>query len=132
MSSTPPSTTRRRPRLPIRPPLLALATALLAACGGEAAPPAAADAARGQLLFQRACATCHGADAEGIPRLGADLRDNAFVAELSDDELVEFLAVGRSARHPLNTRGVDMPPRGGDPTLDDTDLAAIAAYLRTL
>ena len=64
--------------------------------------------------------------------LGKGLRDNAFSQALSDEELIAFLDEGRPATHSLNTTGIDMPPRGGDPTLSDEDLANIVAYLRTL
>ncbi len=80
----------------------------------------------------RTCATCHGPTAEGMPRLGKDLHDNAFTKSLDDAALVEFLKEGRPASHPLNERGVDMPPRGGNPALTDDDLGLIVAYLRTL
>lgn len=64
--------------------------------------------------------------------LGKDLRDNDFVKTTSDEELVEFLRTGRPADHPLNDRGLDMPPRGGNPALTDEDLAQVVAFLRTL
>ncbi len=64
--------------------------------------------------------------------LGKDLRGNEFVNGLSDEELVGFLRDGRPADHPLNDRGMDMPPRGGNPTLSDEDLGQIAAFLRDL
>ena len=51
---------------------------------------------------------------------------------LSDEELVEFLKEGRSAGDPLNETGVDMPPKGGDLSMTDQQLAEIVAYLRTL
>jgi len=87
---------------------------------------------RGRAAYDRICATCHGRDANGIQMLGKGLRDNDFSQALSDEELVEFLREGRPATHSLNTTGIDMPPRGGDPTLSDEDLANIVAYLRTL
>jgi disulfide bond formation protein DsbB len=46
--------------------------------------------------------------------------------------LVEFLNTGRPAEHPDNESGITMPPKGGNPSLSDDDLADIAAYLRTL
>jgi hypothetical protein len=38
---------------------------------------------------------------------------------------------GRSTTDPANTTGVDMPPKGGTPSLSDEDLTDIN-YLRTL
>ncbi len=78
------------------------------------------------------CALCHGADGQGKPALGKELRDNEFVAGLTDEELVQFLVVGRRADDPLNSKGVDMPPRGGNPGLTDGDLLAIVTFMRGL
>lgn len=107
-----------------------LAAVLAAACGGPRVD--ASEAARGRDLFQRTCSLCHGTDARGMPRLGKDLHGNPYVRARTDAELVEFLERGRPANHPLNERGVDMPPRGGNPALTDDDLAAIVAYLRSI
>ena len=107
-----------------------LLTLLLAACrtDGESSQ----DTVRGGQIFEANCALCHGQAGEGKPMLGKDLRDNDFVKVMSDEELVDFLRVGRSADHPLNDRGMDMPPKGGNPALTDEDLARIAAFLKTL
>lgn len=111
--------------------LATLALVALTACGGGSAP---ADPAveKGKAVFSRICATCHGQDANGLPKLGKGLRGNAFTKSLSDVELVDFLKQGRPASDPLNETGVDMPPKGGDPTLNDEDLKAVVAFLRTL
>lgn len=63
--------------------------------------------------------------------MGKALTDSDFVRARTDDEMVEFLAEGRRADHPQNTKGVDMPPRGGNPALSDEDLAAIVSFLRS-
>lgn len=89
------------------------------------------DPEKGQTRFAP-CAGCHGPDATGIEGLGKNLRTSEFLKGLSDAEAVAFLKVGRPASDPLNTTGVDMPPKGGDPTLDDQGLADVVAYLRTL
>lgn len=102
------------------------------ACGGGRPGPADPAVQRGKVTFDRVCATCHGRDARGLPRLGKDLHDNQFTRGLGDAELVEFLKTGRPAYHPLNETGVDMPPKGGDPTITDEDLQNVVAYLRTL
>jgi mono/diheme cytochrome c family protein len=120
---------RRRSRLA----LAAAAVVFLAACGGGGEPAASPETlAAGEGHFTSTCATCHGKDANGLPGLGKGLRSNPFVRNASDDELVAFLKTGRPASDPLNTTGIDMPPRGGNPALTDADLAALAAYLRTL
>jgi disulfide bond formation protein DsbB len=119
---------------------LVLATGLLAAslaaCGGGGAPSAttapAGDAANGQTLFAGTCSACHGPDATGVVGLGKNLRTSTFVGDLTDAELVDFIKTGRPSGDPLNTTGVDMPPRGGNPALTDDDLLDIVAYLRSI
>ena len=89
------------------------------------------DAAHGEELFV-ACAACHGMEGQGVQGLGKELIDNAFIAGMSDEEVVEFLKIGRPASHELNTTGVDMPPKGGNPALSDDDLYDIVAFMRAL
>jgi disulfide bond formation protein DsbB len=43
-----------------------------------------------------------------------------------------FIKTGRPASDPLNTTGVDMPPKGGNPALSDQDLADIIAFIRSI
>jgi len=98
--------------------------------GGAAV--AAGDPANGEGIYASTCATCHGADAQGIEGLGPALVDNDFVQSLTDAELIAFINTGRDASHPDNTTGVAMPPKGGNPSLIDQDIADVVAYLRTL
>ncbi len=123
-------TTRSMSKDTIALTLIALFTVLtgLAACGGGDATPADP----GQAIFERVCATCHGKDANGLPKLGKGLRNNEFTKSQSDAEMIEFLKIGRPATHPLNTTGVDMPPNGGDPTLTVEDLQNVVNFMRTL
>lgn len=114
-----------------RLPAAVVAAALLAlACGGGG--PSAEEVAQGQTQFRKTCATCHGQNAEGMPRLGKDLHNNAFVQSKSEAELIQFLKEGRPATHPDNTRGVDMPPKGGNPAITDEELRLIVGYLRSI
>lgn len=92
----------------------------------------AGDAAKGATAFSQTCSACHGADATGVDGLGKDLVTSDFARRLPDAELILFLAQGRPSSDPLNTTGVDMPPKGGNPALKDQDMADIVAYLRTL
>ena len=105
------------------------ATETTAAAGGA---PTQGDPAKGQELFAGSCASCHGADAKGIEGLGKNLVDSEFVAGLSDPDLVAFVKKGRPSSDPANTTGIDMPPKGGNPSLSDQDLFDIVAYIRTL
>jgi mono/diheme cytochrome c family protein len=87
--------------------------------------------AAGQALFV-SCTACHGPTGEGIPGLGKDLTSSEFVSGKTDDELISFIKVGRDPNDPLNTTGIAMPPKGGNPALGDDDLYNIVAYLRTI
>lgn len=108
----------------------------LTACGGSPAPTPTpttrGDAAAGQELFAATCAACHGPGGEGVPNLGKDMTASEFIAEKTDDELVEFIKTGRPPDDPLNTTGVAMLPKGGNPALSDEDLYDIVAFIRTL
>jgi mono/diheme cytochrome c family protein len=115
----------------------ALALALiLTACGGATqsapTPTPFGDAVAGQAAFASTCVACHGPEAKGLPNLGKDLTISEFVKTQTNDQLLAFLRVGRPASDPQNTVGIDMPPKGGNPSFTDQDLANIVAYLRTL
>jgi disulfide bond formation protein DsbB len=86
----------------------------------------------GETSFQTTCAACHGFNAMGIPGLGKPLIGSKFVNGLTDDQLLAFLQKGRDLTDPLNTTGVVMPPRGGNPSFTDDKLVEIIAYIRTL
>jgi disulfide bond formation protein DsbB len=89
------------------------------------------DVAYGEQRYRANCAACHGVNLRGIAGLGKSLLDSSFVEANTDAELHAFIVEGRSALHPANTTGVAMPPRGGNPTLSDADIAAIIAYIRS-
>lgn len=84
----------------------------------------------GRALYQSSCVSCHGADARGLPNLGKDLAQSGFVAKLDDEQMIAFLKKGRPVSDPENTTKVDMPPKGGNPALDDEKLESITVYLR--
>ena len=112
------------------PALLLVAAGTLAACGSKASP--FGDAKAGYAAFLTTCTTCHGADAKGIPGLGKDLTTSEFLRGQTDEQTLAFLLTGRRADDPLNTTGVDMPPKGNNPALSEDDLKNIIAYLRTI
>lgn len=129
--------------------LLILIAGLMIGCGGgdsdggsdneetarvEVAPrgASAGDVAEGKKQYEQLCSACHGMDAKGMPNLGKDLTTSEFLKTKSDDEFVEFIKVGRPSGDPLNTTGVDMPPKGGNPALTDQNMYDIVAYVRTL
>lgn len=106
----------------------------VASVKAESAPAqvSAGDASAGQTKFAQTCSACHGSTAEGIQGLGKDLTTSEFVTGLTDPDLIAFIKVGRGPTDPLNTTGVAMPPKGGNPALNDDDLQNIVAYLRSL
>jgi len=115
--------------------LLLAAGLLLAACGGggpQPTPTPFGDPVAGRQAFLATCVACHGQEAKGVPGLGKDLTTSEFLHSQTDEQMLAFLIAGRPASDPLNTTGVDMPPRGGNPVFTDTDLQNIVAYLRTL
>ena len=67
-----------------------------------------------------------------MPGLGKDMTQSEFIAGKTDEELVEFIKAGRPVSDSLNTTGVNMPPKGGNPALSNEDLYDIVAYIRTL
>jgi len=108
---------------------LILATGLTLAAASFA-PQALAD---GKALYlEKTCIACHGADAKGVTGLGKDLTTSAFVKDKTNAALIEFVKTGRPASDPLNTTGVDMPPKGGNPALSDMNILDIVAYLRSI
>jgi disulfide bond formation protein DsbB len=141
---------------------LAAMMAVLAACGGgekteevqpaapavqqeapqqeaaqpEAAQPAAValvgDAAKGKNTYGSLCIACHGPEAEGVQGLGKNLVTSEFVGQQTDDQLMEFIKVGRQVGDPLNSTGIAMPPKGGNPALSDQEIADLVAYLRSI
>jgi disulfide bond formation protein DsbB len=90
------------------------------------------DPQRGRLLYMASCSSCHGQRGQGMPHSGANLRISAFVARQSDQQLVAFLKRGRAPGDPESVQGLIMPPRGGNPALDDAALETIVAFLRQL
>jgi disulfide bond formation protein DsbB len=120
---------------------LLFSISILSACGGPPAqsaapdnsgPAASGDAAAGQKIFSSTCAACHGPAGEGVPGLGKDMTSSEFIAGKTDQELVDFIKVGRDPSDPLNSTGVAMPVKGGNPSLSDQDLYDIVAYIRTI
>lgn len=78
------------------------------------------------------CAGCHGAGGEGIEGVGVALAQNEYVQSHTDEELVDFIIEGRAADAPDNSSGLAMPAWGGNPSLTESNLVDIVAYLRTL
>lgn len=90
------------------------------------------DPKKGENLYLQNCSACHGPDAKGIKGIGKDLVNSQFAINLSDQELLEYIKKGRGVDDPLNTTGIAMPPKGGNPALTDQQIMDIIAYIRTL
>jgi len=86
----------------------------------------------GTATFNQSCAVCHSPTADGIPGLGKPLRNSAFVQSQSDEELISMVVDGRAPTDPLNTTGVAMYPRAGNPALSDDAIHAVVGYLRSI
>lgn len=115
--------------------IMIVLVSLISACGAGAPAPTPTprgSATAGKDKFEGTCSACHGPDAKGKPGLGKDLTTSAFAMGKTDDELVAFVVHGRDPSDPLNTTGVAMPPRGGNPALTENDLYDIVAFVRTL
>lgn len=87
---------------------------------------------QGRNAFGTICTACHGLNAQGVPGLGKDLVHSEFMNGLTDEELAQFIIVGRPMGDPLNTTGMPMPARGGNPAMTDAQIDAIVVYLRSL
>jgi disulfide bond formation protein DsbB len=90
-----------------------------------------AEVAIGAYVYARSCVSCHGADGQGVPRLGKPLRNSAFVQTASDETLFGIVAKGRPAQHPENTTGIPMPPGGGR-VLGEYHTNAVVQYIKTM
>lgn len=78
------------------------------------------------------CAGCHGADGTGVTGLGKNLVGSDFIKGISDADLNALITTGRPSSDPLNTTGIDMPPKGGNPALNAEKINGLVAYLRSL
>jgi disulfide bond formation protein DsbB len=122
--------------------LFAMLALVLAACGGSDGgggdtPTTTSGGGTGNVvegagIYSGTCTACHGPNAEGIDGLGLPLAPSDFVASNSEADLAAFIKVGRPTSDPANTTGVDMPPKGGNPSLDDQDLLDVSAYIQSL
>lgn len=112
---------------------------ILAGCGGSGSGSGSdksgptGDAVKGKEVFDGTCISCHGADAKGMPNLGKNLVVKSDWMKKQDNAaLVAFVKNGRTAADPENTTQVDMPPKGGNPSLTDDDIVNVIAYMRSL
>lgn len=88
---------------------------------------------KGKGLFDKNCASCHGAGGKGDGAAAAalnpkpkDLSDKKYMAELKDEQLIAAIKKGGGAvgKSPL------MPPFGA--ALKDQDVQDVVAFVRSL
>jgi mono/diheme cytochrome c family protein len=95
--------------------------------GASLVAPAAPDlVARGEELYAESCASCHGADLRGTDRGPSHLSEVYRPDHHADAAFVLAAKQGVRAHH---FGFGDMPPVPG---LDDDDLTAIVAYVRSV
>ena len=108
------------------------ALALAVARGAQAqAAPDSATIARGRRVYEgkdggALCVSCHGPQARGVPGLGPDLTDAAW---LHGDGSVAFLrSIVKTGVTKPKAGVLTMPPMGGV-SLSDEQVTAVAAYI---
>src|SRR5690554_3757670 len=84
----------------------------------DAAGDASDESRTGEQVYELTCATCHAAGVAGAPALG-DEAAWAPLIESGFDEMVRIAIEGVGA----------MPPRGGNPSLSDTEVARAVAFM---
>ena len=105
------------------------APSLQAVQAADAALIARGDSVYHGKLGGAICATCHGANAKGLPGMGPDLTDKAWLH--SDGSLKGIEATVRTGVAKPKKASVAMPPFGGVP-LDSAKVTAVAAYIHSL
>ncbi len=100
----------------------------------DSLPPGvtAAMVTEGEKLFKGAglCSACHGADAKGMPGVGANLTDSEWnYSKGTYDDIVKQVLSGVPPEK--SKTGAVMPPKGGS-QLTDAQVKAVAAYVWTL
>jgi len=86
----------------------------------------------GYDLFAASCSACHGVSGQGMDGLGKPLTNSEFVDAKSDKELMAFIKTGRPIWDAENTTGLDMPPKGGNPALNDQQIEDIIKFIRSM
>lgn len=112
--------------------LSALVLLACAACGTPApsASPGVVSVEEGQRVYAQTCSACHGPEGKGLPNLGKSLVDSEWIRSRTDAEVSDLIVNGRDLKDPENTTKSAMPPKGGNPTLTDTDIASVVKWLR--
>ncbi len=86
------------------------------------------DVARGQKIFSRACASCHGPDGLGGKDKVGPIHDEAFLALISDQALRRYIITGRRDLKMPDFAGTAGRPADFEP-LSPTDVADLVEFL---
>ena len=109
--------------------LLALASISLASYSAIASAAATCDPARGKVLFNKVCVTCHGPKAEGNKALASpslwQQEPWYLIAQ------VQKFKSGARGSHPKDTGGAQMKPMVAQ-LPDEAAIADVVAYIKTL
>ncbi|MDO5623410.1 MAG: c-type cytochrome [Pseudomonadota bacterium] len=98
------------------------------AAARSTAPPASARV--GERLYEQHCASCHGAQGEGVAGAYPPLAGNRAVTMARTDNLLQTVLHGGYAPATAgNPRPYGMPPFAQ--TLSDADIAAVLTHIRT-
>lgn len=89
-----------------------------------------ANSANASVIWKSTCQSCHSSTGAGVFGQGRDIRSSEFIQSRSDIELLAYVKAGRTINDPLNTTGLSMPPKGGNPFLSDQDIIDAISYLR--
>lgn len=92
----------------------------------------AATAGIGRDQYRASCSACHGQRGEGVQGVGLPLVGTDFVNNSTDQVLASLIKSGRPIWHADNQTGMDMPPKGGNPSLTDAQIDDIVKYIREL
>ncbi len=80
----------------------------------------------GQDIYGETCVACHGASGTGNVPGAPDFTRSSGVLAKTDEVLVRNMMDGfQSPGSPMA-----MPPKGGNPALNETDIRAVLAYMR--
>ena len=116
----------------LRPLTAATALAGAAVLAGGARPAAAqaadGEAAAPRALYVTACASCHGTDGRGNPRIDAPMLAGLSAAYL--ERQIDGFRRGYRGRHPEDVEGLEMRPMVDG--FADADLAALGGWLASL
>jgi len=103
-----------------------LAMAPIAWAGGAGTATASGNAAAGASVFNQTCVACHGSDGKGIMPGMPDFTQPKGVLSLPTKVLEQRITNGFSG----GNAPMAMPPKGNNPSLNQSDIRNVIAYLR--